>query len=96
MQTTSPKKLESPIPIPAVDSDGPVAVIPTASVAPLEGPPDGERINTFALAAEHSSMARERLAAGALGDLRARVLARPLASLATAFGLGLLMARLLR
>jgi len=42
MQPTTP--LNSPIPVPEIDSDEPVPVIPTASVAPLDGPPDGERI----------------------------------------------------
>jgi len=43
------------IPVPHVDSDEPVAVVPTASVAPLDGPPDGERINIYTLAPKRSA-----------------------------------------
>ena len=55
MQPTTP--LNSPIPVPEIDSDEPVPVIPTASVAPLDGPPDGERINLFTLAPREPSWA---------------------------------------
>lgn len=78
----------SPIPVPAIDSDEPVVVVPAASVAPLDGPPDGERINTFILAPKDND--------NVLGDIRDRVLRRPLACVAAAFSLGFLMARVLR
>lgn len=91
---SSTATLTSPIPVPEVDTDEPVAVIPTASVAPLDGPPDGERINTFRLAPADEWAARG--GAGALGDLRGRVLRKPLTGLAVAFSLGWVLARMLR
>jgi hypothetical protein len=92
MPTTTRTTPASPIPVPEIDSDTPVAVIPTASVAPLDGPADGERINTFTLAPEKSGWAFD----DALGDLRGRVLGKPLTYAAGAFMLGLLVARVLR
>jgi hypothetical protein len=82
----------SPIQVPKIDSDEPVAVIPVASVAPLDGQPDGERINTFALAPKtgDSPLARARL------EMRDRVLGKPLAYVAAAFSLGFILARALR
>lgn len=82
----------SPIPVPEIDTDEPVAVIPLASVAPLDGPPDGERINTFAVAPKQSSSQL----AGFAGQARKEVLRKPLTYLAAAFSLGLLLARMLR
>ena len=94
MQPTTP--LNSPIPVPEIDSDEPVAVIPTASVAPLDGPPGGERINLFTLAPREPSWASRAANGDALGAVRERVLEKPLTCLATAFAFGLLMARVLR
>lgn len=91
MQPTAPLSAASPIPLPAIDSDEPVAVIPIASVAPLEGPPDGERINTFAIAPK--SDAFEDFGGNALRDLRASSLRQPLIWMAAAVSLGLLIAR---
>jgi hypothetical protein len=82
----------SPIPLPHVDIDEPVAVIPTASVAPLEGRPDGERINIFTVKPKNSDGA----VTGFTGDLRQRVLGKPLTYAAIAFSLGFVMARVLR
>jgi hypothetical protein len=82
----------SPIPLPHVDIDEPVAVIPTASVAPLEGRPDGERINIFTVKPKNSDGAVN----GFTGDLRQRVLGKPLTYAAIAFSLGFVMARVLR
>jgi hypothetical protein len=82
----------TPIPVPEVEADEPVAVIPVASVAPLEGAPDGERINTFAIAP-----VREGGSWGRWGeDLRERVLGKPLTAVAAAFALGVIFARALR
>lgn len=92
MHTTSPLTPASPIEVPEIDSDEPVAVIPVASVAPLDGPPDGERINTFALAPTHDGAARADFAV----DMRDRVIARPLTHAAAAFLLGFILARVLR
>lgn len=89
----------SPIPLPDVDvdSDVPVTVIPAASVAPLDGPPDGERINTFAVApAATGSTSPEESAIHAFGLMRDGVLSRPLTYVAVAFSLGLVLARVLR
>jgi len=82
----------SPIPVPQVDIDQPVAVIPTASVAPLDGPPDGERINVFAVRPQQRGQTINDLA----GDLRQGVLRKPLTSAAIAFFLGFVVARVLR
>jgi hypothetical protein len=82
----------SPIPVPDIDSDTPVAVIPTASVAPLDGPADGERINTFTLAPQHRGGGYEDV----LNDVRERALRKPLTHVAGAFLLGWLVARVLR
>lgn len=89
MPTTNPA---SPVPVPEIDSDSAVDVIPAASVAPLDGPPDGERINTFALVPAHNGSGGEQL----LGEARERVLRSPLACLAAAFGFGLVIGRVLR
>jgi hypothetical protein len=93
---TAPMSPASPIPVPHIDSDQPVAVIPTASVAPLDGPPDGERINTFTLAPKNDEPALEDSSVNAFGAMRARVLSKPLTYVAAAFSLGFLMARLQR
>ena len=91
MQPTTPI-----IPVPKIDSDVPVAVIPTASVAPLDGPPDGERINTFTLAPKKRDGMLQGSAADALGLVRDRARSQPLACMAAAFSLGFVLARLLR
>jgi hypothetical protein len=96
MQPSAPVTPASPIPVPKIDSDEPVAVIPVASVAPLDGPPDGERINSFTLAPKKRERAFDDFAANAMGDMRERVLGKPLTFLAAAFSLGFVVARVLR
>jgi hypothetical protein len=96
MKPTAPVTPATTIPVPKVESDEPVAVIPTASVAPLDGPPDGERINTFTLAPKDRERALEDAAVHALGEMRDRVLSSPLTYLAAAFTFGFVMARLTR
>jgi hypothetical protein len=91
MQSPS-KPLSSPIEVPDIDTDQPVAVIPVASVAPLDGPPDGERINTFAIAPTTSDLSPADLRS----EARKRVLGKPLTYLAAAFSLGFVLARVLR
>lgn len=91
MQPTPPLTAASPIALPEIDSDVPVVVIPVASVAPLEGPPDGKRITTFTLAPKNERRPQE-----ALGDLRRRVLEKPLTCVTAAFSLGFLVGRVLR
>jgi hypothetical protein len=91
MQSPS-KPSASPIQVPEIDSDEPVAVIPVASVAPLDGPPDGERINTFAIAPATSNSSLADFAS----EARKRVLGKPLTYLAAAFSLGFVLARVLR
>jgi hypothetical protein len=93
--TKSTTTSASAIPAPKVDIDEPVAVIPAASVAPLDGAPDGERINTFLLAPE------ERKGLGAVAgktasELRRRATARPFTCLAAAFSIGYVIARMTR
>lgn len=88
MQSTSPA---TSLPVPEIDSAEPVAVIPVASVAPLDGAPDGERINTFALAPKGN---RSRLANSGT-SMRERVIDKPLTSMAAAFALGVIVARVL-
>jgi hypothetical protein len=92
---TSQQSLAAALPLPEVDTDEPVAVIPAASVAPLDGPPDGERINIYTLAPRQQRSLDEAMG-DALEDLRARVLTTPLKSVALAFSLGYLYARLFR
>jgi hypothetical protein len=92
MQTNSPTTPASPIELPKIDTDEPVAVIPVASVAPLDGQPDGERINTFALAPKSHDAAP----ADFRHNVRERVLEKPLTYLAAAFSLGFVLARALR
>lgn len=82
----------SPIPVPAVDSAEPVAVIPAASVAPLDGPADGERINVYAVMPRGGGSASNDIGAA----VRERVLAQPLTCAAIAFSVGFFMARVLR
>jgi len=97
MQTTSPMSSASPIELPKIDSDEPVAVIPVASVAPLDGQPDGERINTFALAPKKRARPFADSGIDGIGDaLRGRVLRKPLTCAAAAFSLGFILARVLR
>jgi hypothetical protein len=84
--------ISTPIPLPDVDSDEPVAVIPAASVAPLDGPPDGERINIYAVMPKSKGSASN----GFSDEVRQRVLAQPLTCAAIAFSIGFVMARLLR
>jgi hypothetical protein len=95
MEKSARKNPASAIPTPAVDVKEPVAVIPAASVAPLDGEPDGERINTFLLAP------KERASIGAFAEntvteVRSRVTAKPFTYLAGAFSLGYLIARVMR
>jgi hypothetical protein len=85
----------SAIPTPVVDSQEPVAVVPAASVAPLDGEPDGERINTFILAPQERGR-MGTFAGDAAGELRSRVNAKPFTYLAAAFSLGYLIARMTR
>ena len=96
MQATASIQAASPIPVPEIDSDEPVAVIPAASVAPLDGPPDGERINTFVLAAKNDGRVAGRSTAEALDDMRDRVRNKPLAYVAAAAAIGYVIARVLR
>lgn len=93
---TAPKSPVSAIALPDIDSNEPVAVIPTASAAPLDGRPDGERINTFTLAPKTSERAFEDFAVNAFGGMRDSVLSKPLTHVAAAFSLGFLLARVLR
>jgi hypothetical protein len=89
--------LASPIPVPDIDSDAPVAIIPAASVAPLDGPPDGQRINTFILAPnEDNDPALEDSAVHVFGGIRERVRSKPLTYVAAAFSLGFVLSRVLR
>lgn len=92
MQDTSLTSLATPLDVPEIQSDEPVAVIPVASAAPLDGPPDGERINTFALAPKDTRSAFP----ASRSDWRERVESKPLTYVASAFALGILLARLLR
>jgi len=86
----------SPIPVPHLDTDEPVAVIPTASVAPIDGPPYGDRINIFTVAPKEEAGARGNFAGTSVSDLRKRVLGKPLTSVAVAFAAGFIVARVLR
>lgn len=92
--TTPPT--ESPIPLPRVDTDEPVAVIPTASVAPIDGPADGERINIYTVAPKRSPRGLDDAATQALDGLRERALRKPLGTVAIAFTLGYFIARVMR
>lgn len=95
MKPTPPVSSASPIPVPNIDSKEPVAVIPAASVAPLDGEPDGERINTFLLAPkERGSMGA--LAENTVAEVRGRVTAKTFTYLAAAFSLGYVIARAMR
>jgi hypothetical protein len=96
MNSNSPSSSTSPIPVPNIDSKEPVAVIPAASVAPLDGPPDGERINTFLVAPKKKGWASDDLAAGALAEMRERVGSNPFTYLVAAFSLGVVLARVMR
>ncbi|MEJ5992124.1 hypothetical protein WG902_19135 [Ramlibacter sp. PS3R-8] len=96
MQPTATHNPSTAIPVPHIDSDEPVAVIPAASVAPLDGAPDGERINTFIVARKNSTSRLGNSGAEALGVLRAGALRKPLTSMAAAFSIGYLIARMLR
>ena len=96
MQTNPSLSPASPIPVPDIDIGEPVAVIPAASVAPLDGPPDGERINTFLVAPKKRRWANENFTADALGEMRDRVSAKPFTYLAAAFSLGYVIARAMR
>lgn len=95
MQTT-PSLSASAIPVPDIDIGEPAAVIPAASVAPLDGPPDGERINTFLVAPKKRGWANEDFTADALGEMRHRVSNNPFTYLAAAFSLGYVVARMMR
>lgn len=96
MQSTATKIPATVIPVPRIDSDEPVAVIPAASVAPLDDTPDGERINTFIVARKNSAPSLRESGTNALGGVRASVLGKPLTYMAGAFSLGYLIARMLR
>jgi hypothetical protein len=85
----------SSIPVPQIDSDEPVAVIPAASVAPLDDQADGERITTFIVAPkERGSMGA--FAGQSASELRRRVVGKPFTYLAAAFSLGYVIARMMR
>jgi hypothetical protein len=85
----------SAIPTPDLDTEEPVVVIPAASVAPLDGEPDGDRINTFLLApTDRGSMGA--FADSSVRELRGRVTAKPFTYLAAAFSLGYVIARVMR
>ncbi|HYE38339.1 MAG TPA: hypothetical protein VEB23_00310 [Ramlibacter sp.] len=96
MQASSPTRPASPIEVPKLDSAEPVAVIPVASAAPLDGAPDGERINTFTVAAKNGSPTRADHGVGSMERLRDGVIAKPLTYAAAAFSLGFILARVLR
>ena len=96
MQSSATKSPATAIPVPDIDIGEPVAVIPAASVAPLDDTPDGERINTFIVARQNSASALGESGANALGTVRASVLGKPLTYMAGAFSLGYLIARMLR
>jgi hypothetical protein len=83
----------SAIPTPRIDTDEPVAVIPAASVAPLEG--DGDRINTFILAPKQSG-GMGGFAEKSASELRSRVIGKPFTYMAAAFSLGYVVARMMR
>ena len=95
MKTTSATPA-SPIPVPEIDTDEPVAVVPIASVAPLDGPPDGERIHTFALAPKKGGGSMKGSADKLLGEVRDRAVRKPFTYAVAAFSLGYLLARMLR
>ena len=86
-----PMSSPSPIALPDVDIDEPVAVIPAASVAPLDGRPDGERINIFTVTPKN-----KRSSFAFTGDMHQRVRGKPLTYAAIAFSLGFVIARVLR
>lgn len=92
MEPSDFKTAAPAIQVPTIDTDEPVAVIPVASVAPLDGPPDGERINTFAVTPKQSYPPSAEWGSSA----RRRILDKPLTSLAAAFSLGFILARALR
>ncbi|MCE3273020.1 MAG: hypothetical protein K0S57_3417 [Ramlibacter sp.] len=95
MQSPPPLSPASPIPVPDIGIGEPVAVIPAASVAPLDGEPDGDRINTFLLAPkERTSMGA--FAESTVAEVRSRVTAKPFTYLAAAFSLGYVIARAMR
>lgn len=85
-----PASAASALPVPKVNIDEPVSVVPVASVAPLDGAPDGERINIFAV------KPKSRASTSIAGGFRERVLDRPLTYAIAAFSLGFVAARLLR
>ena len=87
-----PPTSTSPIPLPDVDVGEPVAVITTASVAPLEDGPDDERINMFTVVPKNSGGAWN----AGTDVVRQRVLRKPLTYSAIAFSLGFVISRLLR
>ena len=93
MQTTAPPLVTS-LELPRIDGDAHVAVVPVASAAPLDGRPDGERINLFAVAPAIAGESDRML--DAMGELRDTVLERPLASVFAALTLGFLVGRVLR
>jgi hypothetical protein len=85
----------SAIPTPVIDTDEPVAVIPAASVAPLDGDADGDRINTFIVARKERG-GLGALAGNTVAEVRSRVTGKPFTYLAAAFSLGYLIARATR
>ena len=91
MQPTA-KTPASPIQVPEIEADEPVTAIPLASVAPLEGRPDGERINTFAVEPAGGGSPW----AGSAESLRDGVMRKPLTYLVAAFSLGYILARAMR
>ena len=95
MDFTARTNTASAIPTPDLDTEEPVVVIPAASVAPLEGAPDGERINTFLVAPKEGGN-MGALAESTVAEVRSRVTAKPFTWLAGAFSLGYLIARVMR
>jgi hypothetical protein len=95
MEQTARMNTASAIPTPIIDTGEPVAVIPAASVAPLDGDADGDRINTFILAPKERGDLRA-FAGNTVGEVRSRVIRKPFTWLAAAFSLGYVIARVMR
>lgn len=91
MQSITPMAPAASIPVPDIDSEVPVVVVPVASVAPLDGSPDGERINVFAVAPQDG-----RSTIDGADHMRDRIFEKPLTYIAAAFSLGLVFGRFLR
>ncbi len=96
MQTTIPIMPTLAIEVPKIDTDEAVTIFPVASVAPLEGAPDGERINIFALAPLDTGRAPARSGTDLMRELGNRMRTKPLTYLAVVFSIGFILARVLR